>query len=75
MRQRENEEKREIGEKTRGEQEEALRFDWSRNALMTQSTKVNFRLHEPEALADFLHVERTRVAPRAHFCRPCLLGS
>jgi hypothetical protein len=57
-----------------GKQGQALRFDWSRNALMTQSTKVNFWLHEPEALADFLHVERTRLlSPRAHFCRLCLL--
>jgi hypothetical protein len=40
---------------------------------MTQSTLVSFRLHEPEALADFLHVERTRLAPRAHFCRRCLM--
>jgi hypothetical protein len=27
------------------------------------------RFHEPEALADFLHVEPTRLAPQAHFCR------
>jgi hypothetical protein len=29
----------------------------------TQSIKIDFRFHEPEALADFLHVERTRLAP------------
>jgi hypothetical protein len=40
--------------------------------MRTQPTKVNFRLNEPEALADFLHVEGTRLAPRAHFCRLCL---
>jgi hypothetical protein len=34
---------------------------------MTRPTKINLRFHEPEALADFLHVERTRLAPRAHF--------
>jgi hypothetical protein len=37
-----------------------------------QPTKVNFCFHEPEALADFLHFERTRLAPQAHFCRLCL---
>jgi hypothetical protein len=35
----------------------------------TQWTKVNFRFHEPEALADFSHIELTRLAPQAHFCR------
>jgi len=37
----------------------------------TQPTKVNFHFHEPEALADFLQVERTRLAPQAHCCRLC----
>ena len=44
-----------------------------RPAFTTQPTKVNFRFHEPGALADFLHLERTRRAPQAHFCRLCLL--
>ena|GEM_PF-5825424 len=35
----------------------------------TPWTQVNSRSHEPEALADFLHIERTRLAPQAHFCR------
>jgi hypothetical protein len=30
-------------------------------------TNVNFLFHELEALADFLHVEPTRLAPQAHF--------
>jgi hypothetical protein len=34
-----------------------------------QAKKVNFRFREPEALADFLHVERTRLATQAHFFR------
>ena len=43
----------------------------SRHALLNraQPTEVNFRFHEPEALADFLHVEETWLAPQAHFCR------
>jgi hypothetical protein len=35
----------------------------------TPWAQVNFRFHEPEALADFSHIERTRLAPQAHFCR------
>jgi hypothetical protein len=33
--------------------------------------KINFRFPEPLALADFLQVERTRLAPQAHFFRLC----
>ena len=36
-------------------------------------TKVVFRLLEPEALADFLQVEKPRLAPQAHFCQARLL--
>jgi hypothetical protein len=41
-----------------------------RGFAMDSAEKVNFRFYEPEALADFFQVERTRLAPQAHFCRP-----
>jgi hypothetical protein len=42
---------------------------FSQSFLLIQPTTVIFRFHEPEALADFLHIERTRLAPQAHFGR------
>jgi hypothetical protein len=33
----------------------------------TPWTQVHFHFHEPEALADFSHSERTRLAPQADF--------
>jgi hypothetical protein len=35
---------------------------FSRSLPLIQPTTVIFRFHEPEALADFLHIERTRLA-------------
>jgi hypothetical protein len=45
---------------------------FSQSFPLVQSSKFTFRFHEPEALADFLHTERTRLAPQAHFCLLCL---
>jgi len=40
---------------------------FSRSLPLIQPTTVIFRFHEPEALADFLYIEGTRLAPQAHF--------
>jgi hypothetical protein len=43
--------------------------------MQTQSTNVDFHFHEPEALADLLHIEQTRMQRQStnfdfHFHEP-----